>query len=158
MVVFRLHAVDAQAGHVLGPIGIVGHDHAGVAIGSQVFRRIKAKAGERSQCPGALALVFGADRLGGIFDDRHIVPFGDVPKRLHFGALAVKVHQHDGPRFLGDLIFDLQRIDVTGNRVDVGEYGFGTGAANGADGGEEGKWGQDDLVAGTNAQGVQAQQ
>lgn len=67
------------------------------------------------------------------------------------------MHDQDrlGPR--RDLAFHLQGIDVPGVGVDVGEDRPGPGAANGADGGEEGEGGGDDLVAGTDVEGRQGQ-
>ena len=148
--------MDAQAGHARRPFRVAGHDHAGVAIGAQVLGRIEAEAADAAQAAGALALVFRADRLGGVLDDRQIVPFGDAPDRLHVGALAEQVDRQDGSGARRDLVLDLERIDVEGRRIDIDEDGPGAGAANGAGGGEESEGGQDDLVAGADLQGVRA--
>jgi len=70
MVVFRFHAVDAQARESRGPLRIVRDHHTGIAIGAEVLTGIKAETADGAQRPGAFALVFGSERLGSVLDDR----------------------------------------------------------------------------------------
>ena len=47
------------------------------------------------------------------------MPLGDAPERLHVGALAEQMDDQDGAGPAGDLAFDLQRVHVVGDRIDV---------------------------------------
>ncbi len=149
--------MHAQTLHALRPLGVAGDDHAGVAVGAEVLGRIEAETAHTAETAGALALVLGAERLGSVLDEDQVVALGDVPERLHVGALAEQVDDEDGAGARRDLVLDLERVEVVGERVDVAEDGAGAGAADGAGGGEEGEGGQDDLVAGAEVQGVQGQ-
>ena len=83
---------------------------------------------------------------------------GDLPERIHLRGLAEQVHDHDRLGLRRDLVFDLMRIEVERHRIDVGEHRPGPDPAHGADAGKEGEGGQNDLIAGPNSKGVQAQQ
>jgi len=43
VVILRLHAVDAQAFHVLRPVRVVGDHHAGIAVSAEVLGRIETE-------------------------------------------------------------------------------------------------------------------
>src|SRR5262249_40407849 len=109
------------------------------------------------QSAGALAAVLGADGLGGVLDERQIMHLGELPQRLHVRALAVQMHRNDRPRSAGKLALDLERIEIAAYRIDIDEHGPGAGTADRADGREEGKGGDDDLVAGADSDGMKGQ-
>src|SRR5665213_609368 len=103
--VFRLHAVNAQTSHARRPAGVAGNNHAAVAEAAEIFGRVEAETGHTAEAAGALALILGAERLGGVLYDDEIVPLGDVPQTFHVGALAKQVNRHDGAGARRDLAF-----------------------------------------------------
>jgi hypothetical protein len=143
---------------MVGPVRIVGDDHAGIAERAEVLRGIKAEAAHRTQGAGALAEVLGADGLGGVLDQRQIVTLRDMPQGIHVHALAKQMHRHDGPRPWRDLVLYLQRIEVVSNRIDVGEDGSCACAADRADRCEKRERRHDHFIAGADAQCLHRQQ
>src|SRR5437899_11644684 len=97
MIVFRLHAMSAEARHAGRPVWIVGHGQAGVTKGAEVFARIETETANSAQIACALALVFGSECLSGVFNYRQAMSFGNAPERFHLGTLPKAVHRHDGP-------------------------------------------------------------
>src|SRR5205807_9299276 len=47
VMVLRLHAMHAQAGHSRRPLGVVGHHHPGVAVGPEVLGWIETETADR---------------------------------------------------------------------------------------------------------------
>ena len=158
MVILWFHAVDAQAGDALGPVGIVGRDHAAVAEGAQRLGRVVAEAGQRPECTALLAAILRPERLSRVLDHVQTVPAGDPVDGVHVRTLAEQVNRHDRSRARRDFRFDLLRINVECVGVDVGEDRRGPEPADGAGGGEKGERRHDDFVARPDLQGVQRQQ
>jgi hypothetical protein len=154
VVIFWLHAVDAQAGHPGGQLRITGNRHAGIAKGSQVLTRVKTETADGPQIAGPFTEVFRTQGLGRIFHDGKIVPGRYGPQGFHVNALAKKVNGHDGPCPAGDFVFYLKRIEVIGEGIDVHENRASPGSANRPRAGEESKRRQNNLIARTNVQSV----
>ena len=100
---------------------IVGNNCSGFTVGPEIFSGIKAKARKLTHAARASSLVFCANGLGRIFNHNQLVPARDVEDRIHVGAGSIKVHRHDHFRSQSDRRFNLRRIDVAGQRIDVNE-------------------------------------
>ena len=80
------------------------------------------KQPDRAHRSGRLSLVGRADRLRGIFDDRHAAPRRAVVEdRVHVGALPVEMDGDDRARARRDRRVDRGGIDVVGLGIDVDE-------------------------------------
>jgi hypothetical protein len=85
---------------------IPGDDHPPIADPAQVLAGIEREASQISYGPGhalprrTLApglganLLLGAQRLGSVFDNSHLVPPGDLHNGLHIRHLAEEVNGH----------------------------------------------------------------
>jgi len=151
--------VDADLAAGLGQGVVVGEDGAAVAVASQRLAGEETGATQSAQVATLLTLVFSAEDLGGIFDDRDVAVAGrDGVDGVHVRRLAIEADRHDRLGLGGDPGLDLGRVDVAGVGLDVHEDGGGTNQDNHLGGGDEGEGGGDDLVAGTNAECHQADQ
>ncbi len=157
VMIARLHAVNTEAAQARRPLWIVGRHHAGVAIGAQNLGRIKAEAADRAQRARAVALIFGPKGLSGVLNDGQVVALGHVPERLHFRALAEKVHDQDRFRLGRDLVLHLERVEVVSRGVDIGEDGPSAQSADGSGRREKRKGRHDHFVVGSHAQSLQGQ-
>ena len=143
----------------IGQLVVVGGEHAAVAGAAEVLGRIEAEAADVADRAGAAAVELGADRLGGVFDDRQ------PGARRRFEQIG-SISAHWPNRWTGSMALvagvisplDGRRIDVERVRIDVGEDRPGAQPGDGAGGGEEGEAGQDHLVARPDVQGHQRQQ
>ncbi len=81
-----------------------------------------------------------------------------MPERLHVGALAEQVNDHDGPGPAGDPILYLVGIEIPGKGIDVREHRPGAQATHRPGAGEEGKGRHNHLVAGTKLEGLKGQE
>src|SRR5437899_3018872 len=97
----------------------IGYDHACIAARAEIFRRIKAKARDITERPGAPALVAGSDGLRGVFDNWNILFSREFHDWVHVRAEAVEVDNHDGTRTRSHAAFELRRIDVVSIGVNV---------------------------------------
>src|SRR5262249_47343620 len=79
VIVPRLHAMNTQASHALGPTRVVGHHHSSVAKGAQILARIETETANRSQRSGFFSLILRAKYLRRILDDRHVMTLPDAP-------------------------------------------------------------------------------
>src|SRR4029079_12767731 len=113
---------------------VVGRDHPGVAERAEVFGRVEAETAEVGEAAAPLDLVVGPQRLGRVLDDADRVPGGDVFYRPHVRTLAEQVDRDDRPGAVGDLVLYLVRVEVEGERVDVGEDRAGAEPADAAGG------------------------
>src|SRR6266404_4504096 len=84
-VFFRLSVIPQNA-QMRGAVGRIGYDHACIAARAEIFRRIKAKARDITERPGAPALVAGADGLRGVFDNWNILFSREFHDRVHVRA------------------------------------------------------------------------
>ena len=105
----------------VGPFRVVGHDHPGVAKAAEVLRWIKAQTTHGAEAASPFPLVLAPQRLGSVLDHDQIVPLGNLPDRLHVVRLAEQVDRQDGSRPRCDLAFDLDRVEVERDRVDIDE-------------------------------------
>jgi hypothetical protein len=85
------------AGQPVGERVVVGGDQAAVAGGAEVLGRVEAPAAATRPRPtgAAPAGVAGADRLGGVLDQRHAALAGEGEQRVEIGGAAVEVHRQD---------------------------------------------------------------
>jgi len=151
--------VAAVVGQTLSPVGhflIVGDHDAGVTVGAQIFAGVETVTGHIAQDALPLTVVSGAVGLGGVGNNLQVVLSRQFPDRVHVGRLAVKMHRDDGFCFWGYGSFDLGRVDVQGGIVHVHEHRRGTGMCDRLGGGDERVGRRDHLVAGADAQSVDA--
>src|SRR5258708_21354590 len=78
VIVLGIRAVVSQDTHLLRQGRIVSHDRSAIAERPEVFRRKEREAANRAHRAGAAALVFGADRLGGVLDDRQALALANI--------------------------------------------------------------------------------
>src|SRR4051812_25788853 len=95
VVVFRMRAMPAQKADLVGKGTILRDDRAAVAEAAEVLRRENRITADRAHRPGAAALVFRADRLGGVFDDGQLMLVSNIKNRVHLGTLPKQMHRHD---------------------------------------------------------------
>ena len=146
VVIFRMRAVPAQEADLVGQGAVLSDHGPAVAEAAEVLRREKRIAADRPHRSGPASSVFRANRLGGVLDDRQIVPPRDVENRIHLGALAEQVHRHDRLGARRDLGRDAARVDVERHRIDIDEHRLRSHADDGARGGEERVRRRDHLV------------
>ena len=72
-----------------------------------------------SQRAGALAFVFCAHCLSGVFDEKKIPARGNLKKRVHVRHLAEQMNRDNGAGPRGDDGFDPGRVQSIGQRVDI---------------------------------------
>ena len=88
-------ALVAQGAHEIGGLVIVGHDDAALA-GGDLLVGVKGVDAVIAQAAGLAALVFRAQRLARILDDRQPELVGDPADGVHIGGLAEHIHRQDG--------------------------------------------------------------
>ena len=164
VVVLRLHAVHAQHAKLCGKRVIVRHAHARIAEGAEILGREERQAADVANAAGsAPRRVFRADRLGGILDERQIVPACKRHQRIHVGRLAVQMYRHDRAHATARLavvqaagapfaalfqeLANQLHVDVEARRLDVEEYRPRADARDRAAGREKGVRAGDHLVA-----------
>ena len=157
MAIAALVSMDAQPSQAPAQIVIVGREHAAVAGTAQILRRKEAEAADLAQHARATSLILGTDRLGGVFDDRDAVPHGDPPQRIHFGTLSEEMDGQDGTRLRSDRTFELFRVEIHADRIDVYKDGPRADAMNGTGRREECEGGGDHFVACTDVERHQCQ-
>ena len=147
------HAVGAQEFESGGDFVGVGGEHAAFSR-SQVFVGEEGEAADIA--PGAEGFAFqGCSRcVGCIFDDGEVVLAGNLEDGGHVTGVAGVVHDDDGFGARGDGCLDGCGGDgeVVG-AGDVCEYDAGAGVEDGVGGGDEGERGDDDFIAGADAEG-----
>ena len=72
-------------------------NHASVSGCSEIFGRIKTEKPALAHRPGLLDLsieaVFGADRLGGVFNHLQLILFRDATHRIHIAAQTKEMNR-----------------------------------------------------------------
>jgi len=119
MLVFSRLAIIPQSPELLCQLTVACHHHAAVAVGAEIFRRIKAKTPQIANAPNAFASILRAMSLTGIFYHKKVMLSGDLHDLLHVSRMAVKVHGDNSPCSLCDLILYLSRIDTARIRVNI---------------------------------------
>jgi hypothetical protein len=152
---FAVHAQPPDAGR---EGCIVGGQKAAVAGASQVFGWEETEAADRSQDTGAPFLIFGADRLAGVFDDRNAGRRGEPLDRFHFGALAEQVNGHNGLGPRRNRGGHRLRIEIEARRLDITKDGRRPQPVNRTGRGEEAIRAGDDFVARSDVECHQGQQ
>jgi len=157
VIVAAAHSVLAQHAGALGDFVGVGGDHAGIPRRAEIFGGIKAEGSGVTERACMHALPLSSPSLRGVFNELEIALFCDAGERRKIGALAVKMNGEDGVEACAlrtvENGFDGNWAEVECGRFDVGEEWRGSGAEDGADGGEETEGGGKDGVAGTDASG-----
>ena len=158
VVVFRLHAVDAQDARAFGERVVLRGDQAGVAHAAEVLGREETGGAEIAGGHRAAALPAGAHRLGGVFDHADLVSGTEGAQGVEVAGLAEEVDRHDRRGARRDLPGGVFEVDVEVVRVDVDPDRGGAEAGDGAGGGEEGEGREEDLVALADAERHQREQ
>ena len=135
---------------------VVGDDRAAFAVGADILRGIEAEDGGIAETADAPAAVFGAVRLGGVFEDSDSARRGDFTDGVHISRPAVKMDGQNGASAEGDGGLDEADVQVGGGRVDVHEDRARATVEDCFDGGKESVGRSDDFVAGLDAEGEQA--
>ena len=150
-------AMNAYLAAGLGQGVVAGEDGAAVAIATQRFAGEEAGAAQGAEVAALTAAVGGAEALGGVFDHREVaMAGGDGVDGVQVRRLAVEADGHDGLGAGADLGRDQGRVNVAGVGFDVDEHRGGADQDDDLGGGDEGEGGGDDLVAGTDPKGHQA--
>ncbi len=134
MIVLPGLAVFAKATHGLETLPLAPHRRSGFAERTQVFARIEAECGERSQGAHAPSFVLRAVRLGSVLHDPQTVPGRDIEDRVHVGGLPIKMNGHDSSRSgrdRGRQRFGVQRQGVFVH-IDEADGGPGLGQRRGS--------------------------
>src|SRR5438105_2212875 len=71
----------------------------------------------KRSCPPSL--VFGADGLRSVLDNKQVVTIGHLHNCVHLGNLSIEMNGDNGARSFGDGAFDFRRIDIERERVYV---------------------------------------
>lgn len=153
VVVFRLHAVDAEDTGFFSEGGVLGGKEACVAQGSEVFGGEEAVAAKVSDAAGGFAILGGTKSLGGVFDDVKVMLRGKGHDGVHVGHLAEEVDWDDGFGFSPDEGGGVDGIEIEAVFSDIAKDWSGPDAGDAAGGGEEGEGGNNDFIAGADAQG-----
>src|SRR5690625_996467 len=111
---------------------------------------LEAEASGVPEGADLLSVDLGQPPLTGILHHLQIVTFGNLHDPRHVRRDTQNVYRHDGPRPLGDLLFNQIHIHLEGLRVDVDKDGDRTILKNGLWRGDKGVGGQQHLISGTN--------
>ena len=150
-------AVDADFAAGLGELVVAGENGTAVAVAAERFAGEEAGAAEGAEVAASVALVGGAEALGGIFDDGDVaMAGGDGVDGVHVGGLAVEADRQDGLGAVGDPGFDQGGVDVAGVGFDIDEDRFGAEQDDDFGGGDKGEGSGDDFIAGADAEGHEA--
>lgn len=153
VVVFGLHAVDAEDAGAVGEGGVVGGEEASVSQGAEVFRGEEAEAAEVAEGAEFVLAVGGAEGLGGVFYNREVVLAGEGLEGVHVCGLAEEVDGHDGLGARGDAAGGVCGVDIEAAWAGVYKDGGGAEACDGACAGKEGEAGDEDFVSRADAEG-----
>ena len=144
-------AEDAQAADLLG-CRVVGQGYGAAFSGRDVLDGVEAEAGRMPVGPDLLPLIVGAESVGRVFDDEEIPRLGHGRQSVQIAGAAAVVDWHHRAGSGGQAA--LHVVDVDEERVLVG-FGEDRGRALGEyslDAGREGDGGDDDFVAGPDAE------
>ncbi len=89
--------------------------------GRELLVRVEAEHARNAVRADRIALVLGAQGLGGVLDQGQPVPVADRPDLVELARVAEHVDCHDRLRALGDRRLEGRRVEVQRARVDVGE-------------------------------------
>src|ERR1044071_2786755 len=101
---------------------IICYQQDAVAGGAKVFRWIETQAANRTHRAGAAISIFGADRLGHVFNNWDAMPVGNLEQRIHVDALTIKVDSDNGLRPWKYRPLNSGNIKVEGALVDIDKY------------------------------------
>ena len=128
---------------------VVGGDDPALA-GGHVLGRVKAEAA-RTEGADAAALVLGAVRLGSVLHQRQLIVFADLGDLRHPRGVPEDVDRHHGLCVVGDGRFQLVRVHVQVERVDVHEHWRGAAGDDAGGCRDEAEGRGDHLIARANA-------
>ena len=157
-------AMAAQAHHGFGPFNVVGQGHAAFTTGDDLHG-VKTEDGDVAVAAIAhrLALVTGADGVGGVFNQLEAILHRQSMNGLHVTRLATHVNRH---HHLGQLAvflcldeFGLQRLwaQVVGACIDVDKVDFCAAIQSAVGRGDKGDGAGPQAVAWAQAQGQAGQ-
>ena len=110
------------------------------------------KCAEPAHAACALAKVFGTDGLGSIFDHGNSVLLADRQQPFHVAEIAIEMHGENGFCLRRDRSLGQIRVDAPAIGTDVNEDRLGAEMNDRRRRGDPVGVGEDDLVAGTDAQ------
>ena len=145
-----------------GQLGVVDGEGAPAGRRDQLVA-VEAEHADVGQRPGRAAPEAAPDRLGRVLDDEDAELAAGGDEDVVVRALAVEVDGHDrfrqrpGPLASAQLVEDEVDVEAPRGRVGVDEDGVGAGVGDGVGGGGERERGDEHVVAGTDAGGVQGE-
>jgi hypothetical protein len=113
---------------------------------------LKAERARDAKRADAASAPLAGVGVGAILDQGDAAAPGDFEESIQVGGMPAQVDRDDGPGAGSDGGFDQERIDALGVFRDVDHHRHGAGEEDGAGGGDEGAVGDDDFVAGADAQ------
>ena len=125
----------------------VGDDNAAVAR-RHVLRLLKTETADVAERADVTPFVFGRVGLSAVFDQNHIVSFGDLSDPVHLARTPEQVNEDNRPRAFRDTRLDGLRCHVQCDRIDIRENGHCRLLQDRHDAAGVGDWRGDDLVAG----------
>src|SRR5258708_3760465 len=121
-------AMNSQRLQAPGKGLVVCGDHATVAVTSQILGGVKAERAKLSHAASPAILVFGANRLRGVFDDGDTAFRGYRTNRIHIRAPSKQMDGNDGAnlRMCSQSIRHLAGIEIECLLFDVNEHRVST--------------------------------
>ncbi len=140
--------VAETAAHV-GELAIVGDDHAAFA-GGDLLVGIEAEDAAAAEGSDFAFFVAAAEAFAGVFDEGDFVAGCELGEIVHAGGIAEGFDGEDGFGFRRDRLLGFLHIHVERGAFDIDEDGGRADHLDDVGGGDEGKGGGDDLVAGAD--------
>src|SRR5437868_13493147 len=153
LLLYNRFAMIANQLHALGKAGIVGDVDATFASVNDLVA-IEAEDADICQGAGELSEIFGAGRLGRVFDDDEPAIARQFHDGTHFCRLSEEVHHDDGLGARADMRLDAFSGDAEGFWLDVGKHRNGAVKQNTSRRGRHGIGRDDDFVARADAGGA----
>src|SRR5215467_1716675 len=107
---------------MLRQFSIVGYDGAALAQAAEIFAGIETEAAGNADATRLIPFVSGAVSLASVFYKVNIMAFRNLLQRVQIGRLSIEVHGQQRCRTGRNNSFELRRIHVVRNRIDVYEY------------------------------------
>ena len=149
VIIFRMCPMVAEQDHLFGKSLVTGDNHPAIANSTEIFAGKKGKTAGQPHSPGPMVgdaagkgrRELGANRLGGVFDDRQPIPAGQFENIGHIGTLAVEMNGNDcldGPLPIRFKRFGKPcRINIERGRLDIGKNRQRTKTENHPHGGKK---------------------
>ena len=150
MLVFFLLPIIPEHFQAICDLLVVGNHHAAIAVGPQVFARVKTKSRRMAQRAHALAFVARTVGLACVFNHHDPMLIGKLLDGIHVGRMPIQMNGENSFRAASDGSFDGRHVQSVGVRIDVDQHRLGASMRHAECGGDETVGGGDDLVTRTD--------